>query len=42
MSANADITWLGSIVANAPDCLSGYRGFESHPSRHVGYEVALE
>ena len=29
------LIWLGSIVANAPDCLSGYRGFESHPSRHV-------
>ena len=25
--------WLGSIVANALDCLSSYRGFESHPSR---------
>ena len=26
--------WLSSIVANAPDCLSGYRGFESHLGRH--------
>lgn len=30
--------WLGSIVANALDCLSSYRGFESHPSRHCGVE----
>ena len=27
------IIWLRSIVANALDCLSSYRGFESHRSR---------
>lgn len=28
--------WHCSIAANVPDCLSGYRGFESHQCRHVG------
>ena len=29
----APLIWLGSIATNASDCLSEYRGFESHPSR---------
>lgn len=31
--------WCCSIVANAPDCLSGYHGFESHQHRHGFFET---
>ena len=31
--------WCCSIAANAPDCLSGYHGFESHQHRHGFFET---